>query len=104
MPFVVGEDMKAGEYCEVGSDGKLYKQDSKKTKRLIQDEFIQSLKNNPAFKHINIEKELIRMDEWLKRHPGRMKTRLFVTKWLEKQEVPLTEVQDVPESMRKFFK
>lgn len=104
MDYIAGEDLKAGDILKLAPDGKLYKIDSKKISRIAEEEFIQSLKNNPAFKHINIDRELIRIDEWLKRHPGRMKTRKFVIGWLNRQEVPLKEVNDVPDNMRRFFK
>ena len=104
MDYIAGEDLKTGDYLKIGPDGKLYKIDSKKISRIAEEEFIQSLKNNPAYKHINIDRELIKIDEWLKRHPGRMKTRKFVIGWLSRQEVPLKEYNDVPESLRRFIK
>lgn len=104
MDFIAGEDLKAGDNLTVGKDGKLYKIDSIRLSRIVEEEFIQSLKTNPAFSHINIDRELIRIDEWLKRHPDRRKTRRFVLGWLMRQEVPLKESNDFPENLRRFLK
>lgn len=52
-------------------------------------QFIDSLKSNPAYKHINLEAELGKMDAWLSSRPGRKKTRRFVVNWLNKIEIPL---------------
>lgn len=104
--YIAGEDIKAGDFLTVGKDGKLYKLDSHKIKRIAEDDFIQALKTNPAYSHISIDREMFLIDEWLKRHPERMKTRRFVLNWLSKKEVPLNYVgnSDVPESMRKYIK
>lgn len=52
-------------------------------------DFIDSLKTNPAYKHINLEQELGKMDAWLMIHKGRQKTKKFVLNWLNKIESPL---------------
>lgn len=104
MEYIAGEDLKTGDKLTLGADGKLYKIDSKKIKRIAEQEFIDSLKSNPAYRHVNIDKELYRIDEWLKRHPGRMKTRRFVLGWLDRQEVPLQMTNDIPENLRRFIK
>jgi hypothetical protein len=63
---------------------------SKESKVLVSDaDFISSLKTNLAYKHINVETELARMDVWIIAHPGRKKTRRFVVGWLNKVEAPL---------------
>ena len=59
------------------------------TLKLSDKSFIDFLRSNPAFSHINIDKELFKIDEWLKRHPGRHKTRRFVLHWLDRIEIPL---------------
>jgi len=89
MNYVAGEDIKQGDQLQVGQDGKLYKVLSLKIKRIPQEDFYKSIKENPAYKHINIDQELKLMDEWIKRHPGRQKTRTFVLGWLGRKEVPL---------------
>lgn len=104
MDYIAGEDLKAGDFLKIAPDGRLYKVDSKKITKLSEHEFIGSLKVNPAYKHIDLDRELFKMDEWLKRHPDRRKTRLFVLGWLNRKEVPLNQSNDVPESMRRFFK
>jgi len=55
------------------------------------EEFIISLKNNSAYKHIDIISELGKMDAWLSARPGRQKTRRFIVNWLNKIEKPLKE-------------
>ena len=57
-----------------------------------EESFIQSLKTNPAYKHINIDTELGKMDAWLLAHKGRQKTKRFIVRWLNKIEIPM-EIQ-----------
>jgi len=57
--------------------------------RLTDQEFIESLKSNQAYGHIDLDVELGKMDAWLSTHPGRHKTRRFVVNWLNKIEPPL---------------
>ncbi len=54
-----------------------------------QVDFIESIKNNKNYNHINIEHELGKMDTWLSLHPGRKKTPKFVLNWLNKIEKPI---------------
>jgi hypothetical protein len=103
MDYIAGEDLKKEDLLKIGSDGKLYKLDSKKLPKIAEKEFINSLYTNPAFKHINLSQELYKMDEWIKRHPDRHKTRLFVLRWLERKEIPLNPVNDVPDTMRRYM-
>lgn len=51
--------------------------------------FIEQLKANPIYSHINIDRELGKMDVWILANPGRVKSRRFVLNWLNKIEVPL---------------
>ena len=53
------------------------------------EDFIQSLKTNTAYSHINIDQELGKMDAWLLARPGRKKTRRFIVAWLNRIEKPL---------------
>ncbi len=59
-------------------------------------EFITSLKNNPAYKHVDIEHELGKMDGWLSTRPGRKKTRRFIVNWLNKIEKPIPPSRRMP--------
>lgn len=52
--------------------------------------FINILKTNFAYKHIDINKELGKMDAWLLANPGRQKTRRFIVNWLNKIDKPMT--------------
>lgn len=62
--------------------------------KLTDEEFINSLKENPAYKQIDIPIELAKMDAWLLTPKGRrrQKTRGFVVNWLNKIDKPLQEV------------
>ena len=60
-------------------------------KQKISDEdFIQKLRESPAYSHIDVDKELAKMDLWLIKHPDRKKTSKFVFNWLNKIEAPIT--------------
>ena len=52
-------------------------------------EFIETLKANSSYKHINIYIELGKMDAWLSVHKGRQKTRRFIINWLNKIDAPV---------------
>lgn len=53
------------------------------------EDFISSLKTDPAYKHVNIDNELLKMDTWLRKNPERKKTERFVLNWINKIEAPL---------------
>jgi len=59
------------------------------TKHLSIEAFIATLKLNPAYKGINIDAELSKMDAWLLTKPGRQKTRSFIVNWLNKIDRPV---------------
>ena len=52
------------------------------------EEFLQVLKENPAYKGVDIDKELGKMDAWLltPKGMGRKKTRKFIVNWLNKTD------------------
>ena len=54
-------------------------------------DFIQSLKTNPAYKQIDIDKELAKMDAWLltPKGKGRKKTHKFILNWLNRIDTPV---------------
>lgn len=52
-------------------------------------DFLTTLKTNPAYKGIDIDTELAKMDAWLSAHKGRQKTKRFIINWLNKIEAPL---------------
>jgi len=72
--------------------------EKKKRKKfpLTDFEFLETLKNDPTYKHINIDFELGKMDAWLLANPGRQKTRRFIVKWLNRIDKPLV-TQKKPE-------
>ena len=70
-------------------NGKEKRREEKKLAPLSEEAFIASLKDNSAYKHIDIDRELSRMDAWLIAHPGRKKVKRFILNWLNKIEIPL---------------
>lgn len=52
-------------------------------------DFLKAIKENPAYKHVDIDAELSKMDAWLLTKPGRKKTKQFVLGWLNRIEKPL---------------
>lgn len=60
--------------------------------KLSDDEFLEALKSNPAYSHINFTREIGKMDAWLMlpRNKGRKRTRSFVLNWLNKIEGPMS--------------
>ena len=51
--------------------------------------FILALKDNLAYRHIDLDVELAKMDAWLLTNRGRKKTKRFVVNWLNKIDKPL---------------
>lgn len=53
-------------------------------------DFLESLKQNPAYSHINLDNELSKMDAWLllPKNKGRKKTSRFILNWINKIEKP----------------
>jgi len=66
-----------------------------KSPTLTDEEFIQALKKNPAYKGIDINTEMGKLDAWLltPRAKGKKKTRGRIVNWLNRAEKPM-EVQD----------
>lgn len=67
--------------------------DKKKSMPLRADgEWIDSLKTNAAYQHINLPVELGKMDAWLAlpRNLYRQKTKRFILNWLNKIDAPLS--------------
>lgn len=65
----------------------------KPLKPLSDLDFLNTLKTNLAYKHIDIDNELAKMDAWLITNKGRQKTRRFIVNWLNKIDKPLGETQ-----------
>jgi hypothetical protein len=57
---------------------------------LTDEQFIESLKANPAFAGINIDHEIGKARAWITAHPGRKFSRPFVVNWLNRIEKPMT--------------
>lgn len=87
--------VKDGSYRHVG------KPDAPKAPDL--ESFILSLKTNPAYKGINIDRELSKMDAWLQTPNGRrrQKTKGFVLNWLNRIDQPLEAKNSLQEWLQK---
>ncbi len=59
--------------------------------------FLDTLKNNVAYKHIDVGQELAKMDAWLLVHKGRKKTPKFVVAWLNRIDKPLEPEKEQPQ-------
>ena len=68
---------------------------------LADQDFINSLKANTAYKGIDIDRELSKMDAWLStpRGRGRKKSRGFIVNWLNKIDTPIKEGVKIPRNM-----
>jgi hypothetical protein len=83
----------------IGEDRRGYKEEDS----IIPDgkphkDFISSLKENPAYKEIDIDKELHKMDAWLSlpKNKGRKKTHRFILNWLNKIDRPVSSDEAPP--------
>lgn len=61
----------------------------KKSNSVSDEEFILTLKANASYKHIDIDRELGKMDAWLCTRKGRQKTRKFIVNWLNNIDPPV---------------
>ena len=61
-----------------------------KTAPIPIEDWLTTIKANPAYQHLSIDTELAKMDAWLSTKPGRKKTKSFVVNWLNKIEAPMT--------------
>lgn len=69
---------------------------SARSRRLSDEEFLQSLRTNPAYTYLNLDIELGKMDAWLTTRPGRQKTRKFIVNWLNKIDKPVGSEKPKP--------
>lgn len=54
--------------------------------RLSDTEWLDSLKGNPAYQHLNIDSEWEKAKAWMSVHPGRKFTRKFFINWLNRAQ------------------
>ena len=72
-----------------GSDKSTPAKSSKNIPKLTDEEWLKTLSDNPAWKHIDVSHELAKMDSWIAVNPKRKKTRRFITNWLNRIEKPM---------------
>lgn len=65
-------------------------------------DWIDSLKVNPAYQHINFEAELGKMKAWLSTKKGRKLTRPFILNWFNRIETPI-EFKAKPKVERSIY-
>ena len=75
---------------------------------LSDDQFLDQLRQNPAYDGIDLDRELGRMDAWLAtpKGRGRKKTRQFVVNWLNRIDRPVAADRPVVATegvMRRFL-
>lgn len=73
---------------------------------VVKDDFFLDLKKNPAYAHIDMERENGKMDAWLAlpANQNRIKTRKFVLNWLNKIEAPLPGAKPQETALEKFLR
>lgn len=65
------------------------KKTKSKPKQATDEEWLDSLRQNPAYKHIDLTHELGKIDSWLSVNKHRKKTRRFIVNWLNKIDKPM---------------
>ena len=65
------------------------KKENIKRKKITDEEWLQEIRNNPAFEGVDIDKQLSLMDAWLSTKPGKQKTRRFIVNWLSRADKPI---------------
>lgn len=81
--------------CNINPQSKVNESKVKKSSTLPDgkppQDFLASLKSNPAYQHIDLDIELAKMDAWLllPKNKKRKKTPSFILNWLNKIEAPI---------------
>lgn len=73
----------------INKKGSMRGNKNQKSPSELASDFLEQVKMNPAYKHIDLDFESAKMDLWLTTRPGRKKTKRFVMNWLNKIEPPL---------------
>ena len=85
--------MKRNETLSCNADKEEKRREEKRVKNIqnTPDNFMEKLKENPAYKGIDIDREIAKMDAWLStpKGKGRKKTKGFIVNWLNKIDVAL---------------
>lgn len=73
---------------------------------VVKDDFFLDLKKNPAYAHIDLDRENGKMDAWLglPANKNRIKTRKFILNWLNKIEAPLPNGKPEETALEKFLR
>src|SRR5207249_835181 len=67
---------------------------------LTDDQFMTALRANEAYKHLDLDEQLGKMDAWLSTRPGRQKTRRFIVGWLNRQDRPVNDNGNYARAMK----
>jgi len=65
------------------------KSDVQPSKFTEMTQWLQMVKTNIAYTHINVDSEIEKMNVWLSTRPGRKKTRRFILMWLNRIDPPV---------------
>ncbi len=83
------QPQKAHTEAETEAETDTKKKKQPRTPAASKIDFLDSLRNSPAYSKLDIDEQLGKMDAWLLAHPGRKKTPRFVVNWLNKAEPEL---------------
>lgn len=61
------------------------------------DEWLSTLKKEPIYSHVDIDREFRKASLWIEDHPGRRLTARFFRNWIDKIEPPLIATSKQPE-------
>jgi hypothetical protein len=62
-----------------------------------QEQWLETLKQEPVYAHVDFEREFRKAEIWIADHPGRKLTKLFFKGWINKIEPPLKTIAKKPE-------
>ena len=67
-------------------------------------EFTQSLKTNPAYSHIDIDREILKATEWRKINRGIAPTPKYILGWMNRIEAPLKiDIKPIESQQKRLF-
>ncbi len=90
--LTINDESAVSAQAEANTDSEAKTKKISSRKKLPDSEFIEALKKNEAYKNIDINKELSKMDGWILAHPGRQKTRGFIINWLNRIDTPIGKI------------
>lgn len=71
------------------SDAEASENRAQKPSQISNDEWLATLKNEPLYSHVDIDREYRKATLWIEDHPNRRLTKTFFKNWINKIEPPL---------------